>query len=45
MTLPHDLKDYRADDDPFVILSGDACVLILCAIIAVCLMFPELARI
>ena len=27
MNLPHDLKDYRADEDPFVILSpGDAFV-------------------
>lgn len=45
MNLPHDLKNFRADEDPFVILSGDACVLILCAIIAMCLIFPELARI
>ena len=25
MNLPHDLKDYRADEDPFVIIApGDA---------------------
>jgi hypothetical protein len=33
MNLPHDLKSYRAEpEDSFVLLSGDACVIILCAL-------------
>jgi len=42
--MTDDLKNYRSEDDPFVIFSGDACVLILCAIIFACLIFPELTR-
>jgi hypothetical protein len=44
-TVIDDLRHLPPSDDPFVILSGDACVLILCAIIAACILFPELARI
>ena len=33
MNLPDDLKDYRAEDDPFRILSPDQCVIALVALI------------
>ena len=47
MNLPDDLKNYEANDSPlgaFQLLTGDACVILLCILILVAGICPEILR-
>ena len=39
MSLPDDLKDFRAEDDAFLILTGDQCVVLACALAVFAIIF------
>ena len=44
MNLPDDLKNYEAPLGAFQLLTGDACVILLCILILVVGICPEILR-